>query len=65
MVLVIDGQIAGISGDMLLSALVNMGANKAKVVDGVHSAEDFLQGSKILKLDFGKVVNVYYLHQTG
>jgi uncharacterized protein (TIGR00299 family) protein len=56
MVLVIDAQIAGISGDMLLSSLVNMGANKSKVIDGVHSVEDYLKGSKITKLDFGKVV---------
>ena len=56
MVLVIDAQIAGISGDMLLSALVNMGANKSKVIDGVHSVEDHLKDSKIIKLDFDKVV---------
>jgi len=35
MVLVIDSQIAGISGDMLLSALVNLGANKTKIIDGI------------------------------
>ncbi|TRZ79349.1 MAG: nickel pincer cofactor biosynthesis protein LarC [Nitrosopumilales archaeon] len=56
MVLVIDAQIAGISGDMLLSSLVSIGANKAKVIDGVYSVEDYLKGSKITKLDFGKVV---------
>jgi len=56
MVLVIDAQIAGISGDMLLSALVSIGANKSKVIDGVHSVEDYLKGSKIIKLDFDKVV---------
>lgn len=56
MVLVIDAQIAGISGDMLLSALVNLGANKSKVVDGVHSVEEYLKDSKIIKLDFDKVV---------
>ncbi|MEO9277297.1 MAG: nickel insertion protein, partial [Nitrososphaera sp.] len=43
MVLVIDGQIAGISGDMLLSALVNLGANKSKVIDGVHHTENYLK----------------------
>ncbi|WP_101477222.1 nickel pincer cofactor biosynthesis protein LarC [Candidatus Nitrosotalea bavarica] len=56
MVLVIDAQIAGISGDMLLSSLVSIGANKSKVIDGVHSVEDYLRGSKITKLDFDKVV---------
>jgi uncharacterized protein (TIGR00299 family) protein len=56
MVLVIDAQIAGISGDMLLSSLVSMGANKSKVIDGVHLVEDYLKGSKIVKLDFDRVV---------
>ena len=56
MVLVIDAQVAGISGDMLLSSLVSMGANKAKVIDGVYSVEEYLKGSKIVKLDFEKTV---------
>jgi pyridinium-3,5-bisthiocarboxylic acid mononucleotide nickel chelatase len=56
MVLVIDAQVAGISGDMLLSSLVNIGANKSKVIDGVYSVEDYLEGCKIVKLDFDKVV---------
>jgi len=56
MVLVIDAQIAGISGDMLLSALINLGANKAKVIDGMYSVENYLKDSKIIKLDFDKVV---------
>ena len=56
MVLVIDAQIAGISGDMLLSALVNIGANKSKIIDGVYSTENYLKGSKIQKIDFEKTV---------
>ena len=56
MVLVIDAQIAGISGDMLLSSLVNMGANKSKIIDGMHLVEDYLKGSKIMKLDFDKAI---------
>lgn len=56
MVLVIDAQIAGISGDMLLSSLVSLGANKSKVIDGVYSVENFLKDSKIKRLDFDKVV---------
>lgn len=56
MVLVIDPQIAGISGDMLLSSLVDIGANKSKVIDGLHLIEEYLKGSKIIKLDFDKVV---------
>ena len=35
MVIVIDSEIAGISGDMLLSALVDLGANKSKIVHAI------------------------------
>lgn len=56
MVLVIDAQVAGISGDMLLSSLVNMGANKSKIIDGSHSIEEFLKGSKITKMNFEKTI---------
>ena len=55
MVIVIDPQIAGISGDMLLSALVNLGANKSKIIDGIKTAEKFLDGSEIKKIDFESV----------
>src|SRR5437867_1429178 len=56
MVLVIDAQVAGISGDMLLSALINIGANKSKVIDGGYSSENYLKGSKIQKIAFEKTV---------
>ena len=56
MVVVIDAQIAGISGDMLLSSLVSIGADKSKVINGAYSVEDYLKGSKIQKIDFDKVV---------
>ncbi len=56
MVLIIDPQITGISGDMLLSALINIGANKSKVINGIHTSENYLSGSKIQKMDFEKIV---------
>src|SRR5437899_2252101 len=56
MVLIIDPQVAGISGDMLLSALINIGANKSKVINGIHTSENYLPGSKIQKADFEKIV---------
>jgi len=55
MVLVIDPQISGISGDMMLSALVNLGANKSKIIEGIKIAEKNLPGSTINTIDFGKV----------
>ena len=56
MAVVIDSQIAGISGDMLLSALIDIGAKKSKVIDGIHATENYLSGFSIQKIDFGKTV---------
>lgn len=55
MVFVIDAQVAGVSGDMLLSSLVNMGANKSKIIDGIRSAESLCKDVKIKKIDFVEV----------
>jgi uncharacterized protein (TIGR00299 family) protein len=56
MTLVIDAQVAGISGDMLLSALVDLGSNKSKIINGIHAAENYLKESKIKRIDFEKTV---------
>jgi len=55
MVLFIDCQIAGISGDMILSSLVDLGANKSKIIEGIKKSADLLDGTTIKKLDFVKV----------
>lgn len=55
MVVVIDPQIAGISGDMLLSSLVDCGANKNKIINGIHLIQNFVDDSKIKKIEFSKV----------
>jgi uncharacterized protein (TIGR00299 family) protein len=55
MVLIIDPQIAGISGDMLLSSLVNLGADKNKIIDGIKKSEKFFPNSSIKKIDFQKI----------
>lgn len=55
MVVVIDPQIAGISGDMLLCSLVDLGANKVKILNGIKLSEKFLPSSIIKQIDFRKI----------
>jgi len=55
MVLVIDSQIAGISGDMLLCGLVDMGANSSKIIDGIRHAESLCKDVKVKKVEFVEV----------
>jgi len=55
MVIVIDPQIAGISGDMLLCSLVDLGSDKNKIIDGIKKSEKFLPDSIIKKIDFEKI----------
>jgi len=55
MVFVIDAQVAGVSGDMLLCSLVNIGANKSKIIDGIRNAESLCKDVKVKKIDFVEV----------
>ncbi len=55
MVIVIDPYVAGISGDMILCSLVDLGADKNKILVGIKKSEKFLLGSSIKKIDFIKV----------
>lgn len=54
-VAVVDCQIAGIAGDMLMSALINAGADRKKVADAIFACQKFLKGSKITNVSFDKV----------
>ena len=55
MVLVIDPQIAGISGDMLLCALVDLGADKNKILEGIEKSQHLLPDSSIKKIEFNQI----------
>jgi uncharacterized protein (TIGR00299 family) protein len=54
---IIDSQITGISGDMLLSSLIDAGANKDKVINAILSCQNFLKGSKIIGAAFVKTIS--------
>jgi pyridinium-3,5-bisthiocarboxylic acid mononucleotide nickel chelatase len=51
---IIDAQIAGISGDMLLSALIDAGAERKMVTDVMYSCAEFFDGYNITSIDFVK-----------
>jgi pyridinium-3,5-bisthiocarboxylic acid mononucleotide nickel chelatase len=53
---VIDAQISGISGDMLLSSLVDAGANKKRVTAAIFACQKFLKGSSIQEVNFRRKV---------
>jgi hypothetical protein len=53
---VIDCQVAGIAGDMLLSALVDAGASQSRVRDAIMACPQFLPGSRMGKVSFEKTV---------
>lgn len=55
-VAVIDCQVAGIAGDMLMSALVDAGASQKKVLDAIFACQGSLKDSVIAKATFEKIV---------
>lgn len=55
MALVVDAQVAGISGDMLVSAMVDMGASASRVRDAVRGAASMLPGGPVLEAAFERV----------
>ncbi|MBS7643433.1 nickel pincer cofactor biosynthesis protein LarC [Candidatus Bathyarchaeota archaeon] len=55
-ILVIDCQLAGISGDMLLGALLDLGANVQKVVKAVELVKNHLKGCRSLDIAVNDVI---------
>jgi uncharacterized protein (TIGR00299 family) protein len=51
---IIDCQIAGISGDMLLSALIDLGAERKKVIEGIYMCANHIDGCRINSVEFTK-----------
>lgn len=49
-IVVIDCQLAGISGDMLLGALIDLGADIKKTVNAIQSIKDYLRGCNQLEV---------------
>src|SRR5918992_314730 len=55
-IVIIDSQISGISGDMLLSSLIDAGANSHDVTNAIFSCQNFIEGSSIKEATFEKRV---------
>jgi uncharacterized protein (TIGR00299 family) protein len=49
---IIDSQVSGISGDMLLSSLVDVGADKRKILNAIWDCQNFLDGTRLLDANF-------------
>ncbi|MDQ4100583.1 MAG: nickel pincer cofactor biosynthesis protein LarC [Thermoproteota archaeon] len=56
-VAIIDSQVAGIAGDMLMSSLVDAGASKTKVIEAIFACPNFLKDSTITDAHFAKVTS--------
>ncbi len=53
-IIIIDPQVTGISGDMLLSSLVDSGANKNKIIKNINKIQYYFPETKINKIEFIK-----------
>ena len=54
-ILVIDPSIAGISGDMMLSSIVDIGADEKLVIEKLESIKDYFKSCKKLEISFKDV----------
>ena len=54
-ILVIDPSIAGISGDMILSSIIDIGADEKLVIENLESIKDYFKSCKKLEISFKDV----------
>lgn len=55
MMLIIDCQTTGISGDMLLASLVDLGADGKRIIDALYSCQDVVEWLRIREISFSEV----------
>jgi pyridinium-3,5-bisthiocarboxylic acid mononucleotide nickel chelatase len=51
-IIIVDPQVSGISGDMLLSSLVDCGADKNKIIKNINKTQKYFPHATINKTDF-------------
>ena len=54
-ILVIDPSIAGISGDMMLSSIIDIGADEKLVIENLETIKDYFKSCKKLEISFKNV----------
>ncbi|MEM2122454.1 MAG: nickel insertion protein, partial [Candidatus Bathyarchaeia archaeon] len=55
-VAVVDCQMAGVSGDMIVGALLDLGADSVRVVEAMKAVGEFMDGCKSLEVTVRDVV---------
>ena len=50
-IVVVDAQMAGVSGDMFIGALIDLGAGADRIIEAVKPLKDFLRGCKSLEIE--------------
>ncbi len=50
-IVVVDAQMAGVSGDMFIGALLDLGARADRVIEAMKTPKDFLRGCKSLEIE--------------
>lgn len=56
LVAVVDCRAAGVSGDMFLGALIDLGADGEKIVDAIEGLKDYIEGCRRVEVDLREVM---------